>query len=310
VVDDGSTDENDVGSLHEPNPANLRGVKVVTLATNLGHQRALAVGLSVAVNETDADAVIVMDSDGEDRPLDIKDLLQAAEGQRSFAVVANRKRRTNPLIFKCFYALYKSVFSVMTGRDIRFGNFMLMSRDNAHRLIMHADLWNSLPGALLKSRARITEILIDRGSRYAGVSKMSYTSLVVHGMSQISVFSDIIFVRTLVASGMSFVLGSLVIAMVMGLRFFTNHASPGWASSVIFGILILLLQIITSTLTTMLLLLSSRNQQNIIPMRDYRDYVLSVQEFLPVHASPALGNTVWAPDHQSGTAQRLAPVAV
>src|SRR5262245_23898647 len=58
AIDDGSTDESDTGSTHVSNPANLRNVEVVTLAANLGHQSALAVGLSVAVNETDAEAVI------------------------------------------------------------------------------------------------------------------------------------------------------------------------------------------------------------------------------------------------------------
>lgn len=193
AVDDGSTDQNDIGYIHTPNLRNLRGVKIITLATNVGHQRAIAVGLSLAVVETDADAIVVMDSDGEDRPQDIPNLLRAAEDKNGFAVVASRKRRSNTVVFKVLYVLYKVAFSVMTGRDINFGNFSLISRDTARRLIMQADLWNNLPGALLKSRARLTEVPINRGHRYAGTSKMNYTSLIVHGMSQISVYSDVIF---------------------------------------------------------------------------------------------------------------------
>ena len=52
---------------------NLRqicAIEVVTLACNLGHQRAIAVGLVEVYCRKRFDAVLVMDSDGEDAPAD------------------------------------------------------------------------------------------------------------------------------------------------------------------------------------------------------------------------------------------------
>src|SRR5262245_43276470 len=72
VVDDGS-------SAPPPRYAWLPGagesrverIDILRLALNLGHQRAVAVGLAALAKRTDLDGVIVMDGDGEDRPDDI-----------------------------------------------------------------------------------------------------------------------------------------------------------------------------------------------------------------------------------------------
>jgi glycosyltransferase involved in cell wall biosynthesis len=72
AVDDGSFDEamptlSDLSALRH-----LVGVEIITLAVNVGHQRAIAVGLCVAAQEHDFDAVLIMDADGEDPPQAIK----------------------------------------------------------------------------------------------------------------------------------------------------------------------------------------------------------------------------------------------
>ena len=157
AVDDGSTDTAPSKLTNLKSFAALRQVQIVKLATNIGHQRAIAIGLSKTMAETNADAVIVMDSDGEDRPQDIPRLLAAVSGQSEFAVVAQRQHRTNTLVFKFFYVFYKAVFTILIGRRINFGNFCLISRGYANRLIMTAELWNNLPAALLRSRVPITQ---------------------------------------------------------------------------------------------------------------------------------------------------------
>ena len=86
LIDDGST---------EPAPASLAGVSVLRLRRNLGHQRAIAVGLVHVYQNIACDAVVVMDGDGEDKPEDVPRLL--AESARAggetnvFAARADRK---------------------------------------------------------------------------------------------------------------------------------------------------------------------------------------------------------------------------
>ncbi|MEM6785627.1 MAG: glycosyltransferase, partial [Bacteroidota bacterium] len=55
-------------------------VNVLRLQTNLGHQKAIAVGLAyVHEHVAGVHAVVVMDGDGEDRPSDVPRLLEAFE---------------------------------------------------------------------------------------------------------------------------------------------------------------------------------------------------------------------------------------
>ena len=76
IVDDAST---------EPMPQDWPGqnfsaldsVEVLHLRSNQGHQRAIALGLYHLHEFTDAEAVVVMDGDGEDRPEDLPELLRA-----------------------------------------------------------------------------------------------------------------------------------------------------------------------------------------------------------------------------------------
>src|SRR5579864_4228150 len=78
IVDDASTDP-----IPDDWPGDnfdaLESVTVLHLRCNLGHQRAIALGLYHAHEFTDAAAVLVMDGDGEDRAEDLPKLLEEFE---------------------------------------------------------------------------------------------------------------------------------------------------------------------------------------------------------------------------------------
>jgi glycosyltransferase involved in cell wall biosynthesis len=112
-------------------------VKIIRLACNLGHQRAIAVGLSFAA-EQDYDAVIVMDGDGEDRPSDIAALLEARRSSPEAVIVAQRARRSEGNVFNAGYFLYKGLFRLLTGKKIDFGNFCLIPRRAVPGKITHS----------------------------------------------------------------------------------------------------------------------------------------------------------------------------
>jgi len=139
---------------------------------------------------------------------------------------------------------------------------------------MIPDLWNNLPAAILRSRLPIVSIPIDRGRRYAGTSKMNFTSLVVHGLSGISVYADTIFIRLLLLTILLVVFSAFSVGIVLTLRlFFPVHATPGWATTVTFGLIIILLQVFFTALSSILMLLNSRVQRLIIPIVDFKPYV-------------------------------------
>jgi hypothetical protein len=179
------------------------------------------------------------------------------------------------------YVLYKCAFRLLTGRQISFGNFSLFSRSYVRRLVRVSDLWNNLPAAVLRSRIPIHCLPVDRAKRYAGKSKMNLTSLVVHGFSGISVYAETIFVRlmilTLILAGIS----TVSISVVLSLRLFLpRFATPGWATTVSFGMVILLVQVLSVTLSSILMLLNSRVQRLIVPLADYKCFVDYRQQML------------------------------
>src|SRR5271167_925645 len=97
-VNDGST-EPEPAWMQEPSQLwdALAGVQIIHLAANFGHQRAIAIGLCMAVEHHQHDAILIMDGDGEDPPEQIGTLLKAAAGKRDFCIVAERRKRTENL---------------------------------------------------------------------------------------------------------------------------------------------------------------------------------------------------------------------
>lgn len=274
VVNDGSTIPLVPEFLDNLHLQHIESAQIIHLITNLGHQRAIAIGLCVAVEDGDSDAILVMDGDGEDSPRAIAKMLEAAGDASEFCVVARRGKRSENFTFKFSYLTYKLLFKILTGRKITFGNFCVLSRGYARRLVCIADLWNNLPAAALRSRLPIKEVSIDRARRYAGESKMNFTTLVVHGLSGISVYAETIFARFLILTLLLFLLSGASISLVLTLRiFFPLYATPGWATTVSFGVSIILVQTLSFTLSFILMLLNSRVQRLVIPFADYKHYV-------------------------------------
>jgi hypothetical protein len=125
----------------------IREIEIIGLACNLGHQRALAVGLVEVCGREGVDAVLVMDSDGEDRPVDIPRMLEEATRRPGHIIYAKRKRRPGLIVFPVWYAFYKAVFRLLTGARIDFGNFCLIPGEKVEALIS-----NSSSGTILLPR--------------------------------------------------------------------------------------------------------------------------------------------------------------
>lgn len=290
-VNDGSTIPLTL-DLEEPSGfAHLESVEIVHLSMNVGHQRAIAIGICIAVEDDDCDAILIMDADGEDSPHMIAKLLQAIGDRRDYCIVAQRRKRSENLTFKVSYILYKIIFKLLTAKQISFGNFSLLSRSYARRLAKIADLWNNLPAAILRSKFPITTVPVDRAPRYAGKSKMNFTSLVVHGLSGISVYAEVIFVRLILLTVALACMSGLSIVSVLILRlYFPWLATPGWATTVSFGMLIILVQVLSVTLSSILMLLNSRVQRLVIPIVDYKTHVDFREPLLPLSEGASLAS--------------------
>ena len=262
----------DDGSVRQPmdaqvmNTAGLIGT-VIRLRRNIGHQRAIAVGLSyVAEHMQTTPRVVVMDSDGEDLPGSIPDLLEQLTADDVDLVVAQRRTRVETLRFKTFYAIYKRLFKLLTGRNISFGNFMALKPAAVKRLTAMHELWTHVASCVLASRLRVATCALDRGPRYAGKSKMNFVGLALHGFRGVMVFAEDVLVRVGIASAL---IGSL--AIVGGLASIvlkvSGFATPGWFSVALGVLLIVFLQ--TGTLALMSLMLTGVSKAGAPAPADY-----------------------------------------
>ncbi|MEP7351771.1 MAG: glycosyltransferase [Acidobacteriota bacterium] len=200
IVDDASTQPLPDGWPNGCGKA-LASLDVLHLRSNLGHQRAIAIGLYHVHEFTHADAVAVMDGDGEDRVEDLPALLAEFEtGDRREAVFAARGKRMESATFQIFYKAYRIVHRLFTGIEVRVGNFSILPREAVMRLMSVPDLWNHYAAAVYRARLPRRLLPLARGRRLAGESKMNFVSLLTHGLNAMSVFSEQVSARLLAAT--------------------------------------------------------------------------------------------------------------
>jgi polyisoprenyl-phosphate glycosyltransferase len=254
--------------------AGLDGV-IVRLRRNVGHQRAIAIGLGFAAEFVqDHQRVIIMDSDGEDLPNTVEDLLQCLDSRAVDAVVAERRHRVETTRFKVFYALYKMVFTLATGRQISFGNFMVLSAGSVRRLAAMQETQIHVAAAVLASRLRTARLPLDRGPRYAGRSKMNFVGLVLHGFKGMMVFAEDVLVRVGIASALTATGSVLGVVLAVVLRSL-GHSTPGWFS-IALGILVLIF-LQTGALALMVLMLTGIVRSgSVAPVAGHRDFIAEV----------------------------------
>ena len=272
AVNDGSNDEQIKNNNNLP-------ITILNLKVNIGHQRAIAVGLQYIYNEiSDYDFVIVMDSDGEDNPEDILLLIDKAENLKSTKIIfAQRKKRQESLLFKMGYFFYKSLFQFLTGQKINFGNFSIVPQKLLGKVVHQNNIWNHYSGGIIQSKIPFDKILLDRGKRYKGVSKMNFNSLIIHGLSSIAVYFDFLSLRILRYSLYGISICFISVIYILYQKIFTDYAIPGWASSLILIISGIILQLFSVTLIVLLLQLSSRKNIAAPDSKIYLEFIESIE---------------------------------
>ena len=271
AVDDGSRAPHGLNGLRF---VAIQSVQILHLRRNVGHQRAIALGLAYVEARLACDTVVVLDADGEDTPEDATRLLDRAASEGAAKVVfALRRERSEGPVFRLFYVLYRTAFRILTGQKIRFGNFSVIPRVALRKLVAVSEIWNHYAAGVQRARVPCVYVPTRRGKRLAGRSTMNFVSLITHGMSAISVHAETVGARMLVAASAfaSVILFGMLI--VVGIRLLTTLAIPGWASFV-FGLLALLLsQTFFVALFFAGTIMHDRNGYTFVPSRDYDQLV-------------------------------------
>jgi len=176
---------------------NLKSIQVINMQKNKGHARCNAAGLKYINEKEDFDYVIPMDGDGEDRPEELRLLIEKIKDYPDAVVTANRVKRSEGFIFKFCYLVHKYLTLVFTGQTIKYGNYTCLPKSVANEMVNEAATWSSFSGSLAKITKDKKSIPSERGTRYFGPSKMSFVNLLKHSLSIIAVFKLTLLIRSI-----------------------------------------------------------------------------------------------------------------
>ncbi len=192
---------NDASTINQPiliKPSFIQSMQILNMKENRGHARCNAFGIRYIINNKDFDYLILMDGDGEDRPIELKRLVDKILEDPDKSVVAKRIKRSEGPFFQFLYFMHKLITYAFTGKKINFGNFSCLTKEDVRKLSTEASLWSSYSGSVKKTLESYNEIDSERGVRYFGPSKMSFLNLVSHSFSIIAVFKLQVFFRSFI----------------------------------------------------------------------------------------------------------------
>ena len=205
-------------------PKNFFSLKIINMRENRGHARCNAFGIRYINSNENFDYVILMDSDGEDRPIEIKSLIKKITESPNLSVVAKRIKRSEGSIFQTLYKIHKLITVIFTGQKINFGNYSCLTKNDINILSNKSSLWSSFSGSVKKYISEFNEVDSTRGLRYFGPSKMSIFNLAIHSFSIIAVFKKTVFLRSvfmiIILSFLSKTIGQIAIFFQVIIIFF------------------------------------------------------------------------------------------
>lgn len=257
---------------------NESNVTILDLKSNQGNQKAIYVGLSYLNDKNyEFDFLVIMDSDGEDNPKHITNLLNKAEQNKEKIIFASRSERKEGFLFKIFYFFYKIIFKILTGKKINFGNFSCMSKNIIKSIITLPMIDIHYPSAIIKSKFEYLTIPLEKGKRYDGKSSMDIINFILHAMKSLAVFNEQIITRILVFSFMSIIICTLSIFSVVIYKMTEPLLLAGWSTNVVIGFSIIGM-IFLFMFFSCLLVLINKNTFIQNSNSDYKDLIKEISK--------------------------------
>jgi glycosyltransferase involved in cell wall biosynthesis len=250
---------------------------ILNLISNQGNQKAITIGLSYIDEKiNDFDYIIIMDADGEDKPSDIINLIEAAKKNEEKKIVfVKRAKRNEGLIYILFYTIYKILFSIFTGQKINLGHFSCVPKNFIKKILSISGIWTHYVAATIKSKLPFTTVVCDKGERISGLTKQNKNMLILHGLASMSVYMEIIVLRLLLISLLAMLLTAAGIATVFYIKIFTNISALGWATNTSIGLIIIFIIFFLTSFFSLLTLLN-KNLNPTLPSNTYKHFILNI----------------------------------
>ena len=205
--------------------------RFINLSRNFGHQVAVSAGIDYAKG----DAILLIDSDGQDPPEVISQLLtKMNEGYD--VVYAQRKKRADEsflkkLTAKFFYKILNKITSIEIPVDT--GDFRVMNRKVADALKRMPEKQRYLRGQIAWLGFNQTSVQYERKGRNAGETGYTYRKMIRLALDAITSFSNWPLRLATISGFVCAVIGFFLILYTLYARFVLELYEPGWPSLMI-----------------------------------------------------------------------------
>ena len=238
---------------------------LVNLLNNQGNQKAIAIGLRYCSEQSNNfDYLVILDSDGEDKPEDIPRLLSECENNKSEKIVfAKRTKRNENLFFLFLYNTYKLIFKILTKNELDFGNFSCIPAQFLKRIVSIVSLQFHYSGSVIKSKIPITKIDCEKGKRLYGDSTMGLNRKLHHGLMSLTLFAEEIAIKSFFGSIAAMLSIILISSLILIIRITSDFLIIGWTSNFLLGLLIIFIVLLLVSLFSLIVLIINKSNNSL-----------------------------------------------
>jgi len=238
-VNDGSFDD----SLHlllELRKSDGR-VKILNFSKNFGHQAAISAG----IDYSNGKSIVLMDSDLQDPPEILPDILKEWENGADVVYGVRKKRREH--VFKKFsYFAFYRILQVVSNINIPLdsGDFCLLDKKVAEQIKRMPERNRFIRG--LRSWVGFNQVAFpyEREIRFAGEVKYTFRKLVRLGLDGIFSFSSFPLRLATYLGFLTSVMGVIYLFFILGFYFVKGTSPQGWTSLIVLFLVISGIQMI------------------------------------------------------------------
>ena len=251
---------NDASTIEIPEKIK-RKTKIINLFNNIGSQGAISIGVKYIQKKIDnMTHLLIMDSDGEDKPEDITRLLDECKINENKIVFARRQKRRESILFRALHFTYKKIFKMLIGKDLDFGNFSCMTKANLNKIVNINNLQTHYSASILRSKIPFSKIDCEKGFRIEGSSKLNFWKHFAHALMSLSVFVDLIAIKFFFISLVGIVLSIISATTIFIMKLYFPKILLGIASNILLSLAIITIVLFLISLFSLIIFLNNKNQ--------------------------------------------------